>query len=160
MKTSIKLLMAMACVIMLFACSKSDDDPVVTGSQSSLKSVNAKGTGTDVYQFYVDWPSTIPVVCGGEIIDYLVAQNFYVMTIDHYKNGNFVWENAKANHIVYTSQKDEESFTSTGSYQKVSADESFFHFFCNFHGSNGTHYIAHIISDLSGNVIEAKTICR
>ena len=160
MKTFTNLLLAMACVIMLFACSKINDDPVATDSQSTQKSVNAKGTGTDVYQFYVDWPSTIPVVCGGEIVDYLVAQNFYVMTIDHYKNGNFVWENAKANHIVYTSQNDGESFTSTGSYQKVSADESFFSFFCNFQGSNGTHYIAHIISDLNGDIIEAKSICR
>lgn len=160
MKILTKFLLAVACVCLLIACSKSNDDPVVTSSQSSLKSVNAKGTGSDVYQFYVDWPSTIPVVCDGEIIDYLVAQNFYVLTVDHYKNGNFVWENAKANHIVYTSQNDGESFTSTGSYQKVSADKDFFNFFCNFQGSNGKHYIAHLISDLNGNLIEAKSNCR
>jgi len=159
MKTLTKLILAMACVIMLFACSKSNDDPVVTGSQSSLKKVNAKGTGTDVYQFFVDWPSTIPVVCGGETVDYLVATNFYVMTIDHYKNGDFVWEIAGSPHLVYISQNTGESFVGTGGKQKFSVDKGLFYVNFNLLGSNGTHYIAHLILDYDANIIEVKSNC-
>lgn len=77
-------MLAIACVIMLFGCSKSNDDPVTTSKQ--LKSDETRSyTGKYNFGWYCD------VFCDGVWIDYLEGSG-YGQAVDHYTDGKWQWE--------------------------------------------------------------------
>lgn len=136
MKAITKFLLSIACVSLLFACSKSDD-PVVAGSQQSLKSINAKGTGS-VSTFWV-WDSYWqPVYCGDEMVDYLIG-TANVHTLLHLKNGNPIFENVHIEGLVYSPNSKEEFKLSEHDKLDYASGILTWHF--NLIGNYGTHYI-------------------
>ena len=84
MKSAAKILLAIASVCFLIACSKSNDDPVVASKQ--LKS---EVTRSYAYKWEVGW--YCDVFCDGQKIDYLEGSG-YGQVVDHYKNGIWQWE--------------------------------------------------------------------
>jgi hypothetical protein len=85
MKAITNSLLALACVCLFFACSKSYDDTVDTSKQ--LKS---KGTYSDPMRFEGNWGTD--VYCDGVWIDYIHGSGVG-QGVDHYVNGEWQWWN-------------------------------------------------------------------
>ena len=117
------------------------------------------GTGSVSYNYFVDWPSTVPIYCGGVQVDEVTATNFYSKTVDHYFMGNLIWEVAKITNVTYTSTLTGEKFVVNGT-QKFDGSTLTFYFTANLNGDKGNHYILHMIMDMYGNIIEVSSNCH
>jgi len=84
MKTMKRILVAMACVCMLAACSKSDD--VQVDGQKQLKSNETK---TYVFK-NIDFEYWAPVICDGVEVDVLTG-TIQANIIVHYDKGDLKW---------------------------------------------------------------------
>jgi hypothetical protein len=80
MKNLTKLLLALACVCLLFACSKNTDDPAISGSQPSLKNGNSSEI---IYVSIENWSMNIE--CNG-VSDELVG-SWTAHVVCQYKDG-------------------------------------------------------------------------
>ena len=161
MKTLTKLFLAMACVIMLIACSKSNDDPIVTGSQSSVKSVNTKGTGTIAGDRVTD--SYWPVYCNGTQIDFLVGTITYHDVV-HFKDENLTWAHAQGfGEAVSTwigTPETAEVFTVQEIDHKFIPGQAFSTITWNIKGNKGSHYIGTVLMDnTTYDLTSFKAVC-
>lgn len=129
-------------------------------TQLSAQSPNGKnGTGSVSYQYFVDWPSTIPIYCDGKQVDEVTSTNFFSKTVDHYFMGIFIWEVAKITNVTYTSTRTGEKFVGHGT-QKADGSTLTFYFTANLNGDKGNHYILYMVIDMYGNVIEVSSNCH
>jgi hypothetical protein len=116
------------------------------------------GTGSVPQVYFIEWESKIPIYCDGVQVDLLTAMNFNSKAVDHFTLGNFVWEMAKINNVIYTGQSGEK-FMVHGT-QKVSASELLFYSNLNFVGDRGSHYNVNMVQDIDANVIEVRSTCH
>jgi len=164
MKTLTKLLLAMACVCLLIACSKSDDNQGVATNQ--LKSTGEPdntnpGTGTYVYDFFVDGMyAHIPVYCNGELVDW-VTGGFYTLGVrDHYQKGELTWEYVKSHKLILTSDNTGEIFTNNG-IERYRVRQGMDILNANMKGNMGSHYIQKIWTDWeTWTLVDVQSVCH
>ena len=84
MRTITKLIIAVACVCLLIACSKSDDEQAIASKQ--LKSAE---TRSYAYKWDLGW--YCDVFCDGQYIDFIEGSG-YGQIVDNYKDGVWQWE--------------------------------------------------------------------
>jgi len=155
MKTLTKLLLAIACVCLLIACSKSDDDLAITNSQSSLKNVNVKGTGTiSGYHEFDNYE--LPVFCNNEQVDVLLGK-LYVHYEQHWNNGNFMWANHEIKGEAVSTSGSGEVFKLIDIPHKYDPNLAFQYETYNYIGNQGTHYVGTLAWD---NITWELTIIR
>ena len=163
MKTAAKYFLAISCVYMLVACSKSDDS-VVAESQQSLKSINANGTGS-ISSYWV-WDSYWqPVYCGDEMVDYLINTETGIVnvhTVLHLNKWNPIWENIHIAGVVKSPTSNEEFILSEHDRKDYASGSLTWHF--NLIGNYGTHYIGSMTWDYINdpnmeNLVVNRAIC-
>jgi len=153
MKTITKLLLALACVILLIACSKSDEDLGVNKQQ--LKSSENR---TYVYK-NIDVGYWSPVICEGVQVDILTG-TIKANIVVHYENGYLKWYMYQWDGEV-TSELNQEVFVVHES-DKVSIpipDTYTYHF--NLVGSMGSHYFNSGTLNMNDwSITVDKSVCK
>jgi len=164
MKTLIKFLLAIACVCMLIACSKSDDDPTTNAFKNSSvqKSQNAHDTKT-VKQIVVWTTYWMPIICGGVQIDDL-SGTVTVYAEYHYKDGIPMWCNYHTIGVDIISSKTSEKFTVKENDFKQNTINGEWPIYTSIHfninGDNGSHYLGSVtLNNNTGEVSDVKTKC-
>lgn len=133
MKTITKFLLALACVCLLIACSKSDDD-LGTGNQQ-LKSAETK---TVVWKD-VDYGYWSPVYCDGIEVDVLTGI-IKANIVAHYEKGDLKWYMFKWEGEVM-SDKNQEIFVVHESDKVSIPIPGTYTYHLNLVGNMGSHYI-------------------
>ena len=88
-------------------------------------------TGSVVYDFYVGGVdgqenpivAIFPIFCDGIFVDAVSSTDFTVKVIDHFKNGELIWEISPLNNVIFTSVSSGEEFIAHGTQQKYVAAE-------------------------------------
>jgi len=152
MKTLTKILLSIACVSMLFACSKSDDN-MVSSDQQFKSAINK----TEVYKD-VDYEYWSPVYCDGVAVDTLTG-TIKANIVAHYEQGALKWYMFKWSGEV-TSPINQEVFV-VHELDKIGIpipDTYTYHL--NLIGDMGTHYINSGTLDMTDwSITVDKSVC-
>jgi|WetSurSiteA1Bulk_404760.scaffolds.fasta_scaffold05910_2 hypothetical protein len=120
-------------------------------------------TGTDVTREFITDPfyAEFPVICDGVLIDDVVAKDFYLPVIAHYKDGQLIWIKMKVTNLVLESTFTGELFVITGIREKQDFVNMIDEVHFNLSGSSGSRYIIHITSQLPNfEILELKANCH
>jgi hypothetical protein len=125
-----------------------------------LSAQNGKnGTGTVVYDFYVEHIVSLPVVCDGAVIDGLSAAGFTVRVVQHFENGEFVWIHNYLKDIEFTSDLTNEvfNFKAIEKYYPLTMQD-----YINYDaiGTRGSHYSMHLHWDDNLGTFEGRGSCH
>jgi hypothetical protein len=171
MKTITKLLIAMACVCLLIACSKSDDqltpnsnndDQSMTLKKTTPPNYTDDGTGTYSHIIHiVDNTYEIPIFCNGVQVDNLKFPADYTLRAkEHFMNDVATWYRSVLNKVVYTSTITGEQFKAVD-YESGSMDTTLFDWKMNLKGNQGNHYNIHMVFDLNTmDVVKIHSVCH
>jgi hypothetical protein len=108
MKTIMKLILATACISLLFACTK-EEDPLNNSSQPNSSTVlKSQDANRSISSRYVWEGYFLEIYCGGVKIDELIG-TVYSHVVWHYKNGVYIGQNEQFSGVL-TSQKTGELF--------------------------------------------------
>ena len=159
MKTLLRFIFAIACISLILACSKSNDDPVAATSPQTLKKVNAAGTGTVVSDFQ-EQSMSLPIFCDGYPVDVVTSSdNFIMLARDHYQDGDHLWWINSLKSIVFTSQKSGEIFKMEG-WEKTVISDGFDQLHFTLVGDKGSHYSCQMTADIENSqVFEVRSVC-